>query len=181
MASQHAAIGTIGTERPASHALLSVLLAGLALVAGCSSPVLAPTPSETTAFRPVPAEAINRDVTQETIHQTICIAGYTASVRPSTSYTNGVKKKLLQEQSIPVAAAGEYELDHRIPLALGGHPRSLMNLTLQPWEGNAGARKKDQLERRLQRLVCADALRLDTARSAIYFDWRAADMTYAPR
>ena len=117
MASQHAAIGTIGTERPASHALLSVLLAGLALVAGCSSPVLAPTPSETTAFRPVPAEAINLDVTQETIHQTICVAGYTATVRPSTSYTNGVKKKLLQEQSIPVAAAGEYELDHRIPLA----------------------------------------------------------------
>ena len=76
-------------------------------------------------------------------------------VRPSTTYTNGIKLKLMHEQSIPAETAGSIELDHRIPLALGGHPRNLENLTLQPWEGEGGAKKKDRLERALQKLVCA--------------------------
>ena len=33
--------------------------------------------------------ALNPDVTQSNIHQTICIAGYTKQVRPAASFTNG--------------------------------------------------------------------------------------------
>lgn len=43
-----------------------------------------------------------------------------------------------------------FELDHTIPLALGGHPRNLNNLMLQPWEGHDGAKRKDRLEVKLQ-------------------------------
>ena len=159
--------------------LLSALL--LATLAACSS---VPTPPDGTApvaetvAQNVPAEALNPDVRQETIAQTVCVAGYTASVRPSTTYTNGVKLKLMHEQSIPAATAGSFELDHRIPLALGGHPRNLKNLTLQPWEGEDGAKKKDRLERALQKLVCASKVMLEDARRAIYFDWQAAYRTY---
>ena len=158
---------------------LSAIL--LATLAACSS---VPTPPDGTApvteavAQNVPAEALNPDVRQETITQTICVPGYTASVRPSTTYTNGVKLKLMQEQSIPAAAAGSFELDHRVPLALGGHPRNLKNLMLQPWEGEDGAKKKDRLERALQRLVCASKVMLDDARRAIYVDWQAAYRTY---
>jgi hypothetical protein len=80
----------------------------------------------------------------------------------------------MRAQEIPASTVGDFELDHLIPLALGGHPRNLKNLALQPWEGEDGAKNKDRRERRLQRLVCVGGLLLDDARRAIYFDWRAA-------
>ena len=126
----------------------------------------------------MPEEALTTEVQQDTIQQTICVSGYTASVRPSTTYTNGVKLKLLREQGLPASAAKEFELDHRIPLALGGHPRNLQNLVLQTWEGKNGAKVKDRLERRLQQLVCAGKLLLDDARRAIYLDWSYAYRYY---
>lgn len=125
-----------------------------------------------------PSTALNPDVQQSNISQTICVSGYTKSVRPATVYTNGVKKKLMREQGLDWANKGDYELDHIIPLALGGHPRSLDNLVLQHWEGTDGAKRKDKLEVKLQCLVCAGKLPLDDARAAIYQDWRAAADTY---
>lgn len=148
----------------------------LACLAACSLPTAAhavPEPSALTV-RSVPAEVLNADVKQDTIQVTICVPGYTASVRPSTSFTNGVKTRLLREQGLPISAAPEYKLDHRVPLTLGGHPRSLKNLMLQRWDGEDGAKKKDRLERKLQQLVCAYAVQLEVARRAIFFDWQAA-------
>ena len=145
------------------------------------SPATATTaaaPEAATKHRAVPVEALNADVHQDNIEQTICVSGYTATVRPPTSYTNGVKLKLLKEQGLPASDAAEFELDHRVPLALGGNPRNLQNLMLQPWEGKDGAKVKDRLERRLQVLVCAGKLLLDDARRAIYFDWQGAYRTY---
>ena len=40
--------------------------------------------------------ALNSNVTHDTITQTICVRGYTKSVRPSTSFTNSVKGLLLK-------------------------------------------------------------------------------------
>jgi hypothetical protein len=53
-----------------------------------------------------------------------------------------------------------YELDHIIPLAIGGHPRNLDNLGLQPWEE---AKRKDRIEVKLQCLVCAGQVALANA------------------
>jgi len=104
----------------------------------------------------VPNALLNPDVTPATQGQTICSSGYTKTVRPSTSFTNGIKKRLLREQAMDFEAEkGSYELDHIVPLALGGHPRNLHNLTLQPWEGPNGAKRKDRLEVKLQCLVCS--------------------------
>jgi hypothetical protein len=113
----------------------------------------------------------NPDVTQEMIGHTICVAGYTKSVRPATSYTNGVKRKLLREAGIDESHIGEYELDHLILLAVGGHPRKLSNLQLQPWGGEQGALRKDQLERRLQIKVCRGEMGLLEAQKCIAEDW----------
>ena len=60
--------------------------------------------------------------------------GYSASVRPSTTYTNGVKNKLLRDAGISATEAPSYELDHLVPLAFGRRPRNLKNLALQPWD-----------------------------------------------
>jgi hypothetical protein len=90
--------------------------------------------------------SLNHDVTPETIASTICVSSYTAMVRPATVYTNGVKLKLLHASGQDPSAASAYELDHIVPLALGGHPRALDNLQLQPWPE---ARRKDRLEVKL--------------------------------
>lgn len=115
----------------------------------------------------------NPDVTQATIQQTVCASGYSKSVRPATSYTNGVKRKLLREAGIDESRIAEYELDHLIPLAVGGHPRKLSNLMLQPWDGEQGAHRKDRLERQLQLRLCRGELPLLDAQLCIAEDWIA--------
>lgn len=157
----------------------STLLVACALaLPGCALEPAAPheAPQQT---REVPAEALNPDVRPDTIQSTICVPGYALSMRPSSTYMRGIEHKLLRDRGLPTEAAVKYELDHIVPLALGGHPRSLKNLMLQPWEGDDGAKKKDQLERRLQRLVCAGSLDLREAQAAIYFDWKAALEKYS--
>lgn len=130
---------------------------------------------------PLAADALslNPDVRSDTVDATICQVGYTRTVRPSTTYTNGVKLRLMREAGIDPAQAREYELDHIIPLALGGSPRSLENLMLQPWDGENGAKRKDKLEVRLQKCVCAGALDLTEAQAAIAADWQEASRRYS--
>ncbi|HWH81310.1 MAG TPA: hypothetical protein VNU71_03645 [Burkholderiaceae bacterium] len=125
-----------------------------------------------------PPGAVNEDVTQATIRHTICRAGWTATVRPPTGYTQPLKLKMLREAGLPASEAPKYELDHFIPLALGGHPRSPDNLWLQRWHGEWGAGVKDVLERRLQVRVCNGEMDLSVARLLIQHDWRAALVRY---
>lgn len=124
------------------------------------------------------AGSIDPSVTQGNIWQTICLAGYTKQVRPPTSYTNSIKTHTLQQAGISPALAAEYELDHWIPLALGGHPTDQGNLVLQRWDGDNGAKKKDRLERKLQRMVCSDNFPLAQAQYEIATDWQGAYRRY---
>ncbi|MES2365743.1 MAG: hypothetical protein V4563_07630 [Pseudomonadota bacterium] len=117
--------------------------------------------------------ATNPDVTQATIDQTICVVGYTKTVRPSTSYTRGVKLMLLRREGLPADAAKNYELDHLINLSIGGHPRKLSNLVLQPWKGPDSARRKDKLEVALEKRVCRGEMTLIEAQLCIAEDWHA--------
>jgi len=117
--------------------------------------------------------ALNPDVDEDTIHKTICVSGYTKTVRPATSYTNEVKRKLMREAGIDPTRIGEYELDHIVPLALGGHPRKPSNLMVQPRDGPHGAHMKDILEERLHQIVCHDRFGLTDAQVCIAQDWEA--------
>lgn len=123
--------------------------------------------------------ALNPDVSQDVIAMTICVPGYTKEVRPAVNYTNGVKRKMLRQAGIDESRAREYELDHIVPLALGGHPRSLENLQLQPWNGPDGAHRKDRIEVKLQCLVCSGQVPLVEAQEEIYTDWQSAYHKYA--
>ncbi len=174
-------------------------IAGLLLIgtleAGCASPIRprVGTPpavprAEAMLAAAVPCVstqhgciALNEDVRPETLQQTICLPGYTKSVRPSSRYSNGVKAKLLHDEGLDSTHAFRYELDHLVPLALGGHPRKLSNLALQARGGEQGAERKDILERRLQVLVCRGELALGDAQACIAEDWEACARQYAPR
>lgn len=121
----------------------------------------------------VPAAAsdlpLNPEVTQTTVGGTICAYGWTRTVRPPRSVTGGIKRAMLAAAGLPPEDVRLYELDHRIPLALGGAPEDPRNLELQPWP-EAGA--KDYVEVCLARAVCEGAISLDEARRRIWADWR---------
>ena len=121
-----------------------------------------------------PPGALFQAVTQANVDKTICVPGWTSTVRPSTAYTQALKRTMLVRAGLPPADAIKYELDHFVPLAVGGHPRAQENLWLQRWDGEWNARVKDRLERKLQVMVCAGQITLDAARSAVQQDWRAA-------
>jgi hypothetical protein len=91
---------------------------------------------------------INPAVTQATIDQTICVPGWTKTVRPSARYAARIKIKLIRELELPKELLTDFELDLRIPLALGGAPSALTNLELQPWDEAA---EKDAVEACLSR------------------------------
>lgn len=115
---------------------------------------------------------LNPAVTPATIGETICVYGWTASVRPSYGMTNRIKSELLRKAGLTDAVKSRFELDHIIPLSLGGAPADPRNLQLQPW---SEATEKDRVEACLPRLVCEGRLGLEEARRAIWSNWREAE------
>jgi hypothetical protein len=113
--------------------------------------------------------AVNPGVTQARIDETICRRGWTRTVRPPERYTEALKRRQIREYGYHDRRLGDYEEDHLIPLELGGAP------------GGWGSYRKDRLENRLRRLVCAGRLPLATARRAIARNWIAAYRKYAAR
>ncbi len=64
--------------------------------------------------------AIDPTVTQADLAQTLCRkGGYTASVRPPQQVTDAYKKLARAAYSSP-GPSSDYELDHLVPLGLGG-------------------------------------------------------------
>lgn len=117
------------------------------------------------------AQTVNPNVTQSNIRQTICVPGWSATVRPPVNYTNRIKRKLMSEQGLPWSESGKWELDHSIPISSGGNPRDPDNLALQIWTGPKGAHAKDVVELRVHRLVCSGKVRLPVAQACFKTDW----------
>ena len=128
--------------------------------------------------------ATNPAVTQATIGRTICVSGWTATLRPPSSYTTDLKRSQILAYGYADRNLADYEEDHLISLEIGGAPRDPANLWPQPYtirlsDGTAvGARVKDQLENRLKSLVCSRSMTLATAQRLIATDWIAAWRTY---
>ena len=120
---------------------------------------------------------INPNVTQDNIKQTICVSGWTKTIRPPASYTNKLKAKQMAALGL-TGKASDYEEDHLISLELGGNPTDPKNLWPQPWNGDWGAHKKDVIETRLKVLVCSGKITLAEAQHVISTDWVAAYKQY---
>lgn len=122
---------------------------------------------------PVPGR-VDQHVRQSNIDKTICVKGYTATVRPHNDYTKRLKLKQIKEFGLPGTAADYYE-DHLISLELGGDPKDPKNLFPQPI---AESKKKDVIEDKLHDLVCSKQITLSEAQRAIAKDWQAAYTKY---
>ena len=108
-------------------------------------------------------------VSQSNIADTICVPGWTKTVRPPVRVTNAIKVELMRAEGVNDSSA--YELDHLIPLELGGCPDCQENLWLEPYGPPPGARQKDRVENFLHREVCSGAMPLEDAQKAIASDW----------
>lgn len=116
--------------------------------------------------------AINAAVTQSNIQTTICVSGWTKTIRPPASYTN--KLKHTQVASGPYQsdlAMSAFEEDHLISLEIGGNPTDPANLWPQHWSAPYGAHQKDQLENFLHRAVCKGSITLSEAQRAASVNW----------
>jgi hypothetical protein len=102
---------------------------------------------------------LNPDVTRANIHATICVRGWTKTIRPPTSYTNELKRKQMREYGVG-GELGDFQEDHLISLSLGGHPTDPRNLWPQPYPR---ASQVDAIEIDLNDQVCSGKLSLDEA------------------
>jgi len=103
--------------------------------------------------------SLNPDVTEETIGQTICARGWTATVRPPTEYTNGLKAEQMPLYG-ETGSPSDYQEDHLISLELGGNPTDPANLWPEPYPRAADV---DKIENELNDKVCSGQLTLAEA------------------
>lgn len=127
--------------------------------------------------------AVDPAVTQDNLRQTLCRSGgYTASIRPPQAVTDAYKKVARAAYSSP-GSSSDYELDHLVPLGLGG-ASSASNLWPERNAGDphdfdrrssGGTNAKDGVESRLNRAVCAGEVSLSAAQNAVATNWFTAE------
>jgi hypothetical protein len=105
----------------------------------------------------------------------VCVSGYASSVRNVT-----------RDQYVAVYAAyglpypepsGSYELDHLVPLELGGD-NSDRNLWPEAASPAPGFHQKDELENYLHDAVCGGRMTLSDAQRGIAADWELLYQEY---
>lgn len=122
--------------------------------------------------------AVDPGITQQNIRSTVCVKGYTKTVRPPAYFTNKLKKTQIREYGYADTDPRDYEEDHLIPLNIGGKPDSPQNLWPQPRNSEWAAAKKDELEFKLYKLVCDGKVPLADAQHAYTSDWIRAYRKY---
>jgi hypothetical protein len=136
--------------------LVAALLVGAVVVAATwprhSAPAIVADPARTPGV-------LNPDVTQANIRSTICRHGWTATIRPPTSYTNELKLKQMRRYG-ETGSPADYQEDHLISLELGGDPTDPRNLWPEPYPR---ASQVDQIENGLNAEVCSGKLTLAEA------------------
>ena len=124
--------------------------------------------------------ALNPAVNPGNIGQTICVRGYSRSIRPPEEYTERLKHRGIRQYGYDDPRLRDYEEDHLVSLGLGGSPTSPYNLWPEPHHvvGGWGSYTKDRLEDRLHTLVCHGRVPLAQAQRDIASDWIAAYKRY---
>ena len=83
------------------------------------------------------------------------------------------RRRVFGEYGVNFQNAADYEIDHFVPLCLGGS-NGIRNLWPEYRGVRPGVEEKDRLEAALCRRVCAGEEGLEEAQHEIEFDWVAA-------
>lgn len=124
------------------------------------------------AFLPDPK--VTPGAVRTTDAKEICADGFSTKKYRHTS--EATKKKAYMEYSVEKnkgICAGGCEVDHLIPLELGGLD-DVSDLWPQPSQPKPGFREKDKLENVLRAQVCAGQISLTDAQDAIRTNWYLA-------
>ena len=138
------------------------LLIALAVVVALAALFAVHKPGSKSTIRASPTltpGALNPDVTQTNIRSTICVSGWTATIRPPADYTDALKLKQMRQYG-ETGPPSAYEEDHLISLELGGAPRDPRNLWPEP---RPRADELDRIENELNAKVCLGELSLADA------------------
>jgi hypothetical protein len=134
---------------------VALVLVGIAIASPHGSPSKGPYHADAARTPGV----LNPDVTQRNINSTICVRGWTKTIRPPTSYTNALKEKQMREYGVG-GSTSDYQEDHLISLELGGHPTDPRNLWPEPYPRASAV---DSIENDLNGKVCSGELTLESA------------------
>jgi len=123
--------------------------------------------------------AANPQVTQATLASTVCKGGWTSTVRPPVSVTQAIKARSLTDYGLPQSAEKTTELDHLLPLEVGGAPADAANLWVQPNYAHPHPsafdhNPKDPIEFAVRNAVCSGRVTLAAAQAALLTDWTTA-------
>lgn len=163
------------TKQRGTAAYLLLVVAALLPVVGCGSSstssslrgdaraVGAATGATTITLAKSRHGRVNASVHQSNITATVCKAGWATSVRPAQSVTEPLKRQLYGQEHRTGGLAA-WQLDHIVPLELGGAPEATSNLWLEP---AVQAAVTDHEENRLHSDLCAGRITLAQARHRI--------------
>lgn len=99
----------------------------------------------------------------------VCRSGYASSVR---NVSQSTKDDVYAEYGITSRAPGQYEVDHLVPLELGGS-NDIANLWPELSTTAPGSNEKDKVENYLHDQVCAGKMNLQDAQNQIATNWIA--------
>lgn len=90
------------------------------------------------------------------------------------------RDEILRRYGVPSGTHPDYEIDHLIPLCLGGSddPSNLWAQPRRNIEETWNAEAKDRLERLMCHMVCGGQIDIANAQEAFATDWIAAYHTY---
>lgn len=124
------------------------------------------------AFAQLPNHKLTPGKIRTSDAREICAASF--RTRRYRHTTQGTKKRVCAEYKVArCPKAGDMEIDHLVPLELGGadDPLNLWVQFAKYADGSPGFHAKDQLENELHRRVCKEGMLLPAAQQCLAANW----------
>jgi hypothetical protein len=125
--------------------------------------------------------ATDPEVTEANIKESICKVTHftwTEGHAPPASYLENLAQEQIKQYGYTDTVIKHYQMDHLIPLSLGGHPTDPKNIWPQLLLAKWSARRKDYLEEVLHDKVCKGELGLKEAQDLFRTNWIEAYKKY---
>ena len=125
--------------------------------------------------------ALDPEVTEANIKDSVCKTTHftwTEAHQPPASYLEELFVDLTKAYELTDTNIKHYQLDHLIPLSLGGHPTDPKNIWPQQLIAKWSARRKDYLEEIVHEKVCKGEISLKDAQQLFRTNWIEAYKKY---
>jgi len=142
---------------------------------------IAPAVIASAGERDMPDSSLTPGAVAEVDAAVICRPGYATTVRPTGTLWKHLKEEAYDRYGLPRGRRSmvdehgirhpAFEVDHLIPLELGGDPTDIRNLWPEP---TGSARVKNVVEDELHAMVCGGRLSLTQAQATIARNWKTA-------